>query len=212
MGIGANIKNVAQKQGISLKELSRRAGIPYTTIYNMVKRDSNRVSPQNIQKIADALSVGAGELYGLRLLDKTTNSKLKSLIPYIGRIAFQDHTARKQHAELEVAFGKLNHAGKEEAIKRVQELTRLTEYSDNELSDTVQKMKQVLLLEAESAGLLSGNKIQLSDDLQVTEDELDFLLEQLVLDGLPQEFTDQYMGTKTNSAEDAPDNTFPKEK
>lgn len=213
LGIGSNIKDAAQKQGISLKELSRRADIPYTTIYNMVKRNSNRVSPQNIQKIADALGVGVGELYGLKLLDKTTNSNLKNLIPYIGQLNSQDHTAQKQRAELEAAFSKLNHAGKEEAIKRVQELTRLTEYSDNEVSDTIQKMKQVSLLEAESAGLLSGNKIQLSDDLQITEDELNFLIEQLILDGLPQELVDQYLeDIKTKSAGDVPDDTSSKEK
>ena len=55
LGIGANVQKIAQERKISLKELSRRAGIPYTTIYNMVKRDSSRVSPENLQKLADEI-------------------------------------------------------------------------------------------------------------------------------------------------------------
>jgi len=65
LGIGANVQKIAQKENISLKELSRRAQIPYTTVYNMVKRDSDRVSPENVQKLADALGVTPGYLlYG----------------------------------------------------------------------------------------------------------------------------------------------------
>lgn len=65
LGIGANVQKIAQEREVSLKELSRRAGIPYTTIYNMVKRDSSRVPPENLQKLADALTVGVGTLCGL---------------------------------------------------------------------------------------------------------------------------------------------------
>ena len=40
MGIGAKIGEVAKEKGISLKELSRKINIPYTTLYHAVKRDS----------------------------------------------------------------------------------------------------------------------------------------------------------------------------
>ena len=40
MGAATNIGNIAQQRGLSLKELSRSLGIPYTTLYNAVKRDS----------------------------------------------------------------------------------------------------------------------------------------------------------------------------
>lgn len=57
MGIGAKIEELAKQQKISLKELSRRADIPYTTLYHMVKRDSNRVSIDTLEKIARVFDV-----------------------------------------------------------------------------------------------------------------------------------------------------------
>lgn len=40
MGVAAIIGEIAKERDISLKELSRRVDIPYTTLYNAVKRDS----------------------------------------------------------------------------------------------------------------------------------------------------------------------------
>lgn len=56
MGIGARIGELAKNKKISLKELSRRIDIPYTTLYHMVSRDS-KVDLDTASKIADALSI-----------------------------------------------------------------------------------------------------------------------------------------------------------
>ena len=52
MGIGARIGELAKSKKISLKELSRRIDIPYTTLYHMVSRDS-KVDLNTASKIAD---------------------------------------------------------------------------------------------------------------------------------------------------------------
>ena len=54
MGAAAIIGEIAKERDISLKELSRRVDIPYTTLYNAVKRDS-KMDFETVQKIADAL-------------------------------------------------------------------------------------------------------------------------------------------------------------
>ena len=56
MGAAAKIGEIAKLKGIPLKEVSRRADIPYTTLYNAVKRDS-KIELRTVQKAADALGV-----------------------------------------------------------------------------------------------------------------------------------------------------------
>lgn len=62
MTIGERIEKVAKSQGISLRALSERAEMPYTTLYSIVKRDSKRLSHENIVKLANALGVSVNEL------------------------------------------------------------------------------------------------------------------------------------------------------
>ena len=62
MGVASRIGEVAKEKRIALKELSRRANIPYTTLYNAVKRDS-KMELETVKKIAAALGVEWVELY-----------------------------------------------------------------------------------------------------------------------------------------------------
>lgn len=62
MGIGARIGEVAKNKGISIKELSRKINIPYTTLYHAVKRDS-KIEYEIAVKVAGALGVAVEELY-----------------------------------------------------------------------------------------------------------------------------------------------------
>jgi len=64
MGFGQAISDLVKLQGITLKELSRRAGVPYTTVYSMVKRDSEGANTDTIKKIANALNVPVYVLTG----------------------------------------------------------------------------------------------------------------------------------------------------
>lgn len=64
MGSAAIIGEIAKERDISLKELSRRVDIPYTTLYNAVKRDS-KMDFETVQKIAQALHIDVGILYGV---------------------------------------------------------------------------------------------------------------------------------------------------
>ena len=61
MGVATKIGEIAKEKGIPLKELSRRTGIPYTTLYNAVKRDS-KIDIETVRKIAAALGTSVLEL------------------------------------------------------------------------------------------------------------------------------------------------------
>lgn len=61
MGAATNIGNIAQQRGLSLKELSRSLGIPYTTLYNAVKRDS-KMETSVVLRAAEILGTDYHEL------------------------------------------------------------------------------------------------------------------------------------------------------
>lgn len=62
MSVCQNIKAVVEAREISIKELSRKLNIPYTTLYNMLNRDSERFDLNLLEQIAQALDVSVGIL------------------------------------------------------------------------------------------------------------------------------------------------------
>lgn len=62
MRVGQNIKTIAEAKRISIKELSRMVGIPYTTLYNMVNRNNDRFDLGLLENIARSLDVPIGAL------------------------------------------------------------------------------------------------------------------------------------------------------
>jgi len=59
---GEIIGNLAKEQGINLHQLSIKAGVPYNTLYAIVKRKSSRVDTETQIKIAKALGVHLQDL------------------------------------------------------------------------------------------------------------------------------------------------------
>lgn len=62
MGIGVRLEAIMKAKGINANELAKKIGVTPSTIYSMIKRDSNRVDIDLIIKIAHALGMTADEL------------------------------------------------------------------------------------------------------------------------------------------------------
>lgn len=62
MTVGKRVKILAEKQGISLRELAKQANLSYNTVYSIARRGSERVAPDTISRLANALGVNANEL------------------------------------------------------------------------------------------------------------------------------------------------------
>lgn len=62
MTVGERVKKLAEKQGISLRELAKKAELSYNTVYSITRRGSERVAPDTISRLANALGVNANEL------------------------------------------------------------------------------------------------------------------------------------------------------
>lgn len=63
MGVGSRIGAICKKKEISLRKLSIDSGVPYSTLYSAVKRDSSGMDVNTVQKIAEALGVSWYELF-----------------------------------------------------------------------------------------------------------------------------------------------------
>lgn len=61
MGIGKRLEDLMEKRGVNANELAKLIGVAPTTLYSMIKRDSNRVDIDLIIKIAHALGMTADE-------------------------------------------------------------------------------------------------------------------------------------------------------
>lgn len=59
MGIGSKLTKLMKEQDTNANELASKAGVPPTTIYSLIRRDSNRVDIDSLIKIARALGVTA---------------------------------------------------------------------------------------------------------------------------------------------------------
>lgn len=61
MGIGKRLEDLMIKRGINANELAKMIGVAPTTLYSMIKRDSNRVDIDLVIRIAHALGMSADE-------------------------------------------------------------------------------------------------------------------------------------------------------
>lgn len=84
MSVCQNIKAVVEAREISIKELSRMLNIPYTTLYNMLNRDSERFDLNLLEQIAQSLDVSVGIL-------------MSSAVPNTERILRDHYPSRNEH-------------------------------------------------------------------------------------------------------------------
>lgn len=116
MRTGEIIGNLSEQKGINLHQLAIKAGIPYNTLYAIVKRKSTRIEHETLERIAVALGVSVSDLLGQGKEDKPARpwglfltEKLASVGCSIGIyeedayiwINFPDGTLEVTEAELE---------------------------------------------------------------------------------------------------------------
>lgn len=113
MGIGRQVGLICAKRGMSLRKLAIKAGIPYTTLYSAVKRDSDKMDLQLFARITEALDVSLVELLEVENKNTENDTRFRSIIEN---------------------YNQLNEAGKDDLAKHAEHLTYIPEYtrSDNE--------------------------------------------------------------------------------
>ena len=64
MGTGKKIGEECKRQGMTLRQLSIQADVPYSTLSSMVKRDSDGISMETMERLTKAMNVSAAYLMG----------------------------------------------------------------------------------------------------------------------------------------------------
>lgn len=64
MTVGEQIEELVREQGTNLRQLAIRANVPYNTIYAIVRRNSDRIQWETLEKIAAALGTTPAILKG----------------------------------------------------------------------------------------------------------------------------------------------------
>jgi len=120
VGIGINLKNILSIRKISIKQLSEMTGIPINTLYSITKNDNKNVRSDTLQKIAAAL-----DIKNLELIDFAEQYG----IPNTDSEKYMLGTVEESSSiEILENMKKLNDLGKQEAAKRIEELTHIEKY------------------------------------------------------------------------------------
>lgn len=85
MGISNRLTKLMKDKNTNANELASKAGIPASTIYSLIRRDSSRVDVDALIKIAKALEVTADYLLETDLENQKathTDYKLQKIIGY----------------------------------------------------------------------------------------------------------------------------------
>lgn len=87
MSIGEKIGELSLAEGMNLRQLAIKADVPYNTVYALVKRSSNRVEWETLEKIAAALGVSAQALRGYVEMPEVSDvARLSVSVSEIGRL------------------------------------------------------------------------------------------------------------------------------
>lgn len=149
MGIGINFKKIIDAKNLTVSEVAKITKIAPQTLYAIIKRDkeNQKVSPDILDKIANALAVSIWDLYGID--EKTAHSSafVNSLIGDLDDVE-DDYPGELEKIKKNAAiaeevdslkcgkhkilndYNALNTVGKQEAEKRVEELTFIKKYTE----------------------------------------------------------------------------------
>lgn len=129
MTVGEHIKKIRQEKKLSQKELGDRLGVSQQMI-GQYENPNSKLKLDTLQKIADALDVPLKEIFSIvendeNMIDLTSLDTKEQI-----ELAFETISSKK--TRLDECFEKLNAYGKEEALKRVEELTEIPRYTIKE--------------------------------------------------------------------------------
>lgn len=74
MGFGANLESILKSKNMTVAELAKRTGISSSTLYAIIRRDSDNVNLSAVQKIANELKISVNEL-----MPKSTTTNLAEI-------------------------------------------------------------------------------------------------------------------------------------
>lgn len=127
MGFGKQLEIVLEELVVSVSELSKATGIPATTIYSMIDRDTNSVGIDKVKKIEHALGIKPGGvlynlLYGITPEENEISTR---------QIDFYSLSPGKREALLNDFFNHLNIKGQVKVLEYTEDMNKIPEYRED---------------------------------------------------------------------------------
>ena len=170
LAINNRIVDYRKVLGLSRKEMSDKTGIPYST-YSNYENGNHIPSIEELQKILNVLGVSIHELLIFSFVENiedihkiseildnisiSTTPKTEKIIAYI-----PDNKCK----HLINNYTKLNNSGRDEAIKRVAELTELKKYTELKQEFTLKAARERTDIEVTDAMKKHDNDIMNAED------------------------------------------------
>lgn len=137
MGIGQSIKKFMNEKNVTVTKISELTGIPKSTLYSAINRDTETMSYTHAQKIAKALDVPFSEFIEATYKESKEVEPLET--PYMVIDVGNKNITNEALTQVENYFGanavtllytykNLNDNGKHVALERIHELMELKRY------------------------------------------------------------------------------------
>lgn len=142
MTIGKRIKTLRENRSISQTSLADKIGVSKQTLYKYENDIITNIPSDKIELIANVLSTSPGYLMGWEdkkksnIKENEASSENADYQFINGSSIFNIECLNKKTdisnlQELVYAYSSLNSFGKKEALKRINELTELSKYTEN---------------------------------------------------------------------------------
>ncbi len=128
MALGKKVKELLQQKNMTIKELAEKIGVPATTLYSFISRDSKTGKLDLLEKICIGLNI---ELDDLLESDTSTFARVSQY-----NVAMYEINNTDLHSEynsfdrylLLDFFEKLNHEGRQEVLRYIETLAENSQY------------------------------------------------------------------------------------
>lgn len=179
MGIGINLKLALKEYGLTVAELSRKTGISSNTFYAMIRRDSNKISPEMLKKICDNTDISVYELLdnydelAAKYYDPIATEEEQAIGDYILTTMGNDDNL----SHIVEIYNKLTNEGKNIAHEKISELENSPQFTNFNSDNNIHKY-DVSINAKITPEQIERNRIQnklLNDKNSITPEELKIL-------------------------------------
>jgi transcriptional regulator with XRE-family HTH domain len=118
--LGRMIARERAKAKLTIRGLAEKAGVTHPTIFHLERGEFKRPDPDKLQRVAQALNLGAGDFFAL--VGYTHSDHLPSLNPYL-QIMFEGDLSAKDRKDVERYIEQKRAKGRERGKKRTKAAT-----------------------------------------------------------------------------------------
>ena len=132
MALGDKLKQILIERNITVKDFATQIGVPPTTLYSFIKRDSETGKLDLLVRICIGLNMNIEDFIGLETFDTPSDfeKRWKEITQQCNNSSESITIIHKTSRENQLLdhFKKLNQAGEAKAVEEIELLTKIPDY------------------------------------------------------------------------------------